>query len=339
MARIVMIVMVMAAFVLAACGAPAAPVQQAGASNNAAARQPAAQQPAAAPAAQQPAAAPATSSGAATGIEASGGSANAPANAPAETNQLQYGLRMVILTANLVIEVDSVDQAEAKLRDAVDRVGGYILRVRTTGEGNQKTSYISFRVPFEHFERVLADVEGVAQRVISRTVDGEDVTEQYVDLESRLRNLEATYARLTALLERSGTLEETLRLNQEISSVQGQIEQVKGRMRYLEQNVNYSTITVELRPILPTPTPTPEPPKEKEGWNPSKVLSEQVALLMTFIQNIINILIVLGVWAPVWIIPVLLIIWFVRVQSKTLYGERKYDKKAETTSSDAEAKP
>lgn len=332
MARIVMIVMVIAVFVLAACGAPAAPVQQADAPNNAAARQ-----PAAAPELQQPVGAPATSSGAATGIEASGGSANAPANAPAETNQLQYGLRMVILNASLVIEVDSVDRAEAQLRDAVDRVGGYILRVRTTGEGVQKTSYISFRVPFEHFERVLADVEGVAQRVISRTVDGEDVTEQYVDLESRLRNLEATYARLTALLERSGTLEETLRLNQEISSVQGQIEQVKGRMRYLEQNVNYSTITVELRPILPTPTP--EPPKEKEGWNPSKVLNEQVALLMTFIQNIINILIVLGVWAPVWIIPVLLIIWFVRVQSKTLYGERKYDKKAETTSSDAEAKP
>lgn len=316
MARLVMIVMAAAAFVMAACDAqaPAAPQQMEAAIDNTAARQ-----SGVAPAALQLESAPAASSNPVAGVEATDGGAHTPANAPSEGNQLQYGLRMVILNANLVIEVASVDQAEAKLRDAVDRVGGYILRARTTGEGDQKTSYISFRVPFEQFERVLAEVEGIAHRVLSRTVDGEDITEQYVDLTSRLRNLEATHARLTALLERAGTLDETLRLNQEISSVQGQIEQVKGRMRYLEQNTNYSTITIELRPI--PPVPTPESPKE--GWDPDKVLREQVTLLLSFIQNILNFFIVLGVWLPVWIIPVLLVVWLIRMQSKVWHAERK----------------
>ncbi|WP_322487175.1 DUF4349 domain-containing protein [Chloroflexus sp.] len=322
MARLVMIVLVVAAFGLAACGAPApaASPQQSVTSVEGVAAPVAPPQGAwmsGGPSEAMRAEAVVPASNAA--VEAGGGNAGDSANAPAEGNQLQYGLRMVILNANLVIEVASVDQAEAKLRDAVDRVGGYILRVSTTGEGDQKMSYVSFRVPFEQFERVLADVEGVASRVISRTVDGEDVTEQYVDLASRLRNLEATHARLTALLERAGTLDETLRLNQEISAVQGQIEQVKGRMRYLEQNTNYSTITVELRPI--PPVPTPEPPKD--GWDPGKVLREQVTLLLTFVQNILNFLIVLGVWLPVWIIPVLLLVWLIRMQPRAWQAERK----------------
>lgn len=322
MARLVMIIMVAAAFGLAACGAQApvaSPPQYAtsveGAAASSAPPQGAMTSGAPGEALRAEAVMPAPNAA----VEGGGDSANAPAGAPAEGNQLQYGLRMVILNANLVIEVDSVDQAEAKLRDAVARVGGYILRARTVGEGDQKKSSVSFRVPFEQFERVLAEVEGIAHRVLSRTVDGEDITEQYVDLTSRLRNLESTHARLTALLERAGTLDEILRLNQEISSVQGQIEQVKGRMRYLEQNTNYSTITVELRPIPLASTSTPEPPKE--GWDPGKILREQVRLLLTFIQNILNFLIVLGVWLPVWIIPVLLVVWLIRMQPKA--EERK----------------
>lgn len=248
------------------------------------------------------------------GVEASGDSANAPA----EGNQLQYGSRMVIMTANLAMEVESVDQAEAQLRNIVDRAGGYLLRVRTTGEGERKTSYIAFRVPSDRFEQVLADTESLAKRVINRTIDGMDVTEEFVDLESRLRNLEATRERITAMLQRAVSLEETLRLNQALTEVQGQIEQVKGRMRYLDQNSTYSTITVELRP-LPLAANVMQP--DSKAWNPIDLLVQQVGLLLGFLRIVMAILVVALVWAPVWLIPVLLIIWFWRVQQKAVYGE------------------
>ncbi|MFN3374376.1 MAG: DUF4349 domain-containing protein [Chloroflexus sp.] len=324
MARLVTIMMAAAAFVLAACGASvqtAPPENATGVESTAALRaspQGALVSGGAGEAAPVEAVVPAVNAG----IEASGDSANAPA----EGNQLQYGSRMVILTANLVMEVEAVDQAEAQLRTIVDRVGGYLLRVRTTGEGERKTSYISFRVPSERFERVLADAEGIAKRVISRAVDGEDVTEQYVDLESQLRNLEATRERLNALLERSGTLEETLRVHQAISEVQGRIEQVKGRMRYLDQNTNYSTITVELRPFAVSAKEEP-----KAEWDPSNVLSQQIELLLVFFQRILTSLIVIAVWSPVWFILLLLSIWFWRVGQNVLSRERRLASRSSDT--------
>lgn len=329
MARLVLIVMAAAAFVLAACGAqaPTAPPPSHATSVEAVAvpSAPQAAQVSGGPgeAAPMEAVVPAANAG----VEASGDSANASA----EGNQLQYGSRMVIMTANLAMEVESVDQAEAQLRNIVDRAGGYLLRVRTTGEGERKTSYIAFRVPSDRFEQVLADTESLAKRVINRTIDGMDVTEEFVDLESRLRNLEATRERITAMLQRAVSLEETLRLNQALTEVQGQIEQVKGRMRYLDQNSTYSTITVELRP-LPLVANAPRP--ASQGWNLGKVLSDQIALLLGFFQNVLTIVMVIIVWAPVWFIPVLLIIWFWRMQQKALYGEQR----SEVRSSDASTK-
>jgi len=216
---------------------------------------------------------------------------------------------MVIMNASLVVEVASVDQAEAQLRNSVNRLGGYTLYARATGEGENKTSYVTFRVPVEHFDRFLTDVEGIAERVIRREVRGEDVTEEYVDLEARLRNLEASRDRIAALLARANTVEETLRINQALTEIQGQIEHLQGRMRYLEQNAAYSTIDIELRPLPPAPEPSQT---IWPTWEPGKVWSEQLALLATFGYTLLNALIVIVVWTPVWIIPAFLVVWLWR---------------------------
>ncbi len=222
-----------------------------------------------------------------------------------QSNQLQYGLRMVIMNASLVAEVESVEQAEAQLRALVTRLGGYILSARTTGSDDRTIAYITFRIPAESFERAMADAEGLAKRIISRQIDGEDVTEQYVDLQSRLRSLEATRERLYTLLERASTVDETLRVSQAIDGVQAQIEQIQGRMKYLEQNTSFSTVTVELRP-LPVVTET-EP-----SWNPGRVINEQFTLLLAFLRGVIELLLIIGVWSPIWIIPALIVVWLSR---------------------------
>ncbi|MGB9736737.1 MAG: DUF4349 domain-containing protein [Chloroflexus aggregans] len=237
-------------------------------------------------------------------------------NPTGETNPLLYASRMVILNATLDIRVESVDQAEDRVRDIADRLGGYILHVRAQGREQTRESYITFRVPFENFERALTEIEGLAKEIVSRTVDGEDVTEQYVDLQSRLRNLEATHDRIKALLATAQNLEDTLLLYQRLAEIQGQIEQIKGRMRYLEQNTNFSTISVIMRPVpvveeKPEPTPT---------WDPWKIVIEQFGLLRAFGESILTIVLILAIWSPVWIIPVGLLIWLWRRWHPALYG-------------------
>jgi predicted nucleic acid-binding Zn-ribbon protein len=83
------------------------------------------------------------------------------------------------------------------------------------------------------FEKVLSKLRGLATKVVDETAAGDDVTDQFVDLQSQLTNLEATRARIQDFLKDARTIDEALRINQELSNIEGQIEQIKGQMNYL----------------------------------------------------------------------------------------------------------
>lgn len=209
--------------------------------------------------------------------------------------------RLVIKSASLSIEVEDVAVAEATLRARAEQLGGYIVSVQTSGSGAYLTSVITFRVPAERFEDALTGVEGLAHEVYSRTVSGDDVTEEFVDLESRLRNLEATRDRLLDLLNKATRVEDALQVNQALTDVQGEIEQIQGRMKYLRQSAAFSTVSAELRPVPPPPTIV-----EPDSWQPLRVAQEALAGLVEFAQALGSLAIVFAVWSPVWL-PILLV--------------------------------
>ncbi len=212
--------------------------------------------------------------------------------------------RLIIKTATLTLEVLDVTAAEQSLRQRVEALNGFVVSVQTYGSGSELRSTVVFRVPVTHFEAVLSDIEGLAHKVLRRSISGNDVTEEYVDLESRLRNLEATNTRLLDLLARAQTVEEALQVNQALTDIQGQIEWTKGRMQYLEQSAAMSTITVELVPV-----PPPTPIVDEDGWQPLEVARIALRRLIELGQNLANVVIVLLVWTPVWLPVVLFGFW------------------------------
>ncbi|MEI8306594.1 MAG: DUF4349 domain-containing protein [Chloroflexales bacterium] len=230
--------------------------------------------------------------------DAIGGAAK---NAPASQVVSQ---RMVIKTASISLQVDRVSAAEASIRARVDQLGGYVVSVQTNGSGDAQTSTITFRVPSDTFGSALADVEGLARKVLSRTVGGDDVTAEFVDLDARMRNLGATRDRLLALLTKADKVEDALQVNVALTDVQGQIEQIQGRMKYLKESAAMATITADLQPVPPTPAIIPE-----SGWQPMRVVSSAVGSLIGFGQGLIEIGIVLLVWLPVWLPLLLLARW------------------------------
>jgi hypothetical protein len=223
--------------------------------------------------------------------------------------------RLVIKNASVALEVENVTAAEGQIRASAEQLGGYIVSVQTSGSDEYLSSIVTFRVPAASFEQALAGVEGLARKVLSRSVSGDDVTEEFVDLESRLRNLDATRTRLLDLLNRATRVEDALQVNQALTDVQGQIEQIQGRMNYLQQSAAFSTITANLQPVPPAPTII-----EPDGWQPVRVAQEALADLVLFAQVLARIGIVLLVWTPVWLPLVLLIRWAVRRSTAT---ERK----------------
>ena len=247
-------------------------------------------------------AAPAQSAGGATALDQ--GNAPADAQAPGAQQDVQ---RLVIKTADLSLQVDSARDAEASLRVLVGQLGGYVVKVETSGTDESMSSHVIFRVPAERFDQALSGVQGLAKKVLARTVGGDDVTEEFVDLESRLKNLEATRDRLQSFLDKAETVDDALKVNQSLSDLQGQIEQLKGRKQFLEQSASLSTISVTLSPL-----PAIMPIVDEEGWQPLGVARDALRGLVSFGQGLATLVIVVLVWAPVWL-PILLFgLWLSR---------------------------
>ncbi|HEX5837280.1 MAG TPA: DUF4349 domain-containing protein, partial [Anaerolineales bacterium] len=207
----------------------------------------------------------------------------------------------------------AIDRATQIIGDA----GGYIVSSRVWYQdyygNNLKYAAITIGVPVEEFEKVLSRLRGLAVRVVDEVASGEDVTEQYVDLQSQLQNLEATRARIQEFLKDAKTVDEALRINQELANIESQIEQIKGRMNYLNDRSAYSTITINLEPELPmltpTPTATPQPTATPIPWNPGEEFGKAKSTVTVLYQGIGNFLIWLVVVILPIVLPPALILW------------------------------
>jgi uncharacterized protein DUF4349 len=281
------------ALMLSACGAgaPAARTSAPGTNSGGAA-------------APEPAAPPASDSNRALEEAPAGGSQASAGQAPADQQALD---RLVIKTADVSLEVEKVGDAETAVRALAARLGGYVVKVETSGTDENLTSKITFRVPAQRFDDALSGVQGLAKKVLGRTVSGEDVTAEFVDLDSRVRNLEATRDRLLTFLDKATKVEDALAVNNSLNDIQGQIEQAKGRMQYLKQSSALSTITVAL-----TPVPLPTPIVEEGGWQPVAVARAALRSLIELGQGLASVAIVVLVWTPVWLPLLLLGLWIRR---------------------------
>ena len=195
-------------------------------------------------------------------------------NPSGDLTVIERSNRMIVKNADIRLMVKDTDVAIDRATQIVGDAGGYIVSSRVWYQdyygNNLKYASITIGVPVDQFERVLVRLRDLAVRVVDENASGDDVTEQYVDLQSQLVNLEATRARIQEFLNDAKTVDEALRINQELANIEAQIEQIKGRMNYLADRSSYSTITINFEPefpvLTPTPTATPSPTPTPIPW-------------------------------------------------------------------------
>lgn len=295
----------LALLLLTACGGAAASTSsQAQPESRGIMTSPASGEAAAGGGAAAPAAPAAAQSGAAD--KATGNTTGAASGAPPKQNAAQFG-RKVILNASLTLQVKSADQTEQKVRELVERLGGYVVKSETSGDDERRSVRLTVKVPSPRFDEALNTLTSsqYAGKVLNRNVSGQDVTEEYVDLESRLRALKATESRLLDFLKDAKTVPEALQVNQQLTDLQTQIEQVTGRMKYLDQSTGFSTINLELQPDTVFALASPH------GWQPGLTARNAWNQLLEFAQGIADVAIVMGIWSPVWALPLIagLLFW------------------------------
>jgi hypothetical protein len=141
---------------------------------------------------------------------------------------------MLIRSAQLALAVFEVDKKMEAVQAIATELGGY-LALRRDRE-------VTVRVPREHFDEALRRIESVGD-VLHRSVAAEDVTDQYVDLELRLKNAQAVRARLEKLLE-TASVKDAVEIHKELTKITEEVERLSGKLKLLKDRIAFSTITV-----------------------------------------------------------------------------------------------
>lgn len=173
------------------------------------------------------------------------------------TDSLPLDDRKIIRTTSLAVETTGFEDSAALLREAVGKAGGYIEYSSLYSGGSTRSANYTCRIPAAQYALFLESVQG-AGSVVRTEESTEDATNQYIDLEARLKSLRTQEARLLEMMESSGSLEELLAVQEKLSDVQYRIESYTGQMKSLENRIDYCTVDIYLEevetytPIEPT---------------------------------------------------------------------------------------
>ena len=232
--------------------------------------------------------------------EFKGGAPSAPSQTTSAPEQ------RIIKTGGLELRVADAGKASDRVKTVVTGKGGFIesSAMNDTGEG-PRTAELVVRVPVSAFEQTMSELKGIAVVVLNEEVSGQDITEEFVDLEADIRNSRAAEASYLENMKRSGKIEEVLMVAERLADVRGRIQRLEGRQRFLENRTDLATIGVSLTEETRVTVPT-------RTWKPLEVLRQSGLELVQTLQAFVDFLIrfVIGLAA---IIPFLaftaLIVW------------------------------
>lgn len=224
----------------------------------------------------------------------------------AETNT-QSQVRLIIKNGKLAITVIDTETSVATATELVADLGGYIISQQIFDtEFGLRAANMQLAVPVTQFENALNQLRELGQ-VTNDFAGGEDVTDEYVDLGSRLDNLIVTRDRLRTFLDDAETVEEALRVNDQLKQVEEEIAIIQGRRNYLGNRSAFSTIDLSLQPLLPTPTPSPIP--TAEAWQPGNTAKVAAVNLQESAQQTADFSIYYGIVCGPWLLLLALVGW------------------------------
>ncbi len=219
--------------------------------------------------------------------------------------------RMIIHQARISTNVKDLEKAQHNMEQKVKKYDGYIVESNVYLESDETSSgKIVVRIPEKHFETFLSEAEAEASKVLEKNVTGQDVTEQYVDLSSRVKSKRAVEERLLAFMKDAQKTEDLLKISTDLAKIQEEIEVLVGKINYLENQTSFSTIELtmhEKRVIIPEienkDLNTWEKTKKQFITSTNSLLSVGSGIIVFVIGNL-PVLVLLGVIivVVVWII-------------------------------------
>ena len=191
----------------------------------------------------------------------------------------------IIKTASLTLEVKDIPGAVETLKSIAAQKGGYLSSTNVQkGYNDRLTGSVVIRIPQAEFENALIGVKAIGT-VKSISTQGQDVTEEYVDLQAQITSYQNQLAQYNAIMKQSTKVEDIIKVQEQIDRVQTELNRLEGRLKYLNSRIDLSTITVNLQ--------EPEPVGGESGHNFVSTINEGIAGFFGMIDAIIIIFLAL----------------------------------------------
>ncbi|MEH7238835.1 DUF4349 domain-containing protein [Bacillus sp. JJ1562] len=223
--------------------------------------------------------------------------------------------RMFIYNANLSIQVKEFRSVEAEIQQKAIDLGGYVVESSTYDNGTESINgTIIIKIPQSHFQPYINDIDKNSIKVVEKSISGNDVTEEFVDLESRLKAKEAVEKRLLTLMDQAEKTEDLLKISNDLAKVQEEKEQILGRMNFLKNNVDYSTVTIHLEEQL-VKIDSIKDNSSLNTWQKAKSLFvDTINGIISFLSGVV--VFVVGLSPIIIPIAIILIVWFILRKKK-----------------------
>jgi hypothetical protein len=237
--------------------------------------------------------------------------------------------RVILRNASIQIIVEDTEATIDAISTMANEMGGWVVTANSSSHTrSDDVTYtngnITVRVPAERLDEALNTIREGALDVEREAVNGRDVTEEYVDLSSRLSNLEAAEAQLVEILESAYTVEDVLAVQAELTTVRGEIEQIEGRLRYFDEAAAFSSVAVTVREKVPQLGNV-----QVAGWSPGGTAQNALGVLVVIGQFVVDAAIVLVIVGAPMGVALGVVVWGARRLWQAVRGGRKVTPTAE----------
>lgn len=216
--------------------------------------------------------------------------------APGGVPLADLAARKIVRTGEVTLEVPAVGRAVGELRAMALSLDGYVSDSRTGGEEDSAT--VTLRIPAERFDEALARLHAMDGEVKVEATGDEDVTTAVVDLDARIRNLQASEEQYRLLVQRAEKIDDVLAVQTRLDQVRGEIEQLTAQLTQLNGLAAMSTLTVSLVPVS-------TPVEDAAGaWDPGSTFGNAVAALVSAGQAVAD----AAIWLLIVGVPLLVIV-------------------------------
>jgi len=226
--------------------------------------------------------------------------------------------RKVVRNADLQMESDAPDQSQQKITSIAESKGGYVVESQQSSSDARTSTRdvvtMTVRVPAEKFGETLEEVRKTANRTVVETVKSDDVTEEFIDIEAKLKANKALEAQFLEIMKRANTVEDALDVQRQLADVRGEIEKIEGRKRFLENQTSFSTLKIRLQ----TPTTYTE---NSHGFfdRLGKAFGNGLDAALTFILGLVSFGIAILPFLIFIVLPIYLVVrYFLKKRRKPL---------------------